>query len=114
MDNSPHNDLAPGSQWSADDLALMRKLAHKRTRKAELRLLFPGRSLGAIKNQLTQQRRALGIAKPMPVKAQRGDDAFTMLDPDDPGLASHDYQMKWAKNAAIANQKYLAALARAA
>lgn len=113
MDNSLLNSLEPGSQWSADDLALIAKLALKRTRKAELRDLFPGRTLGAIKNKLTIARRELGIAQPMPAKCQRDDDAFPMLNPDDPGLLD-SYSKKWRAAAVLANEAYIAAIRRAA
>lgn len=110
QDKTPHNGSAPVSQWLESEIALLHELAPRKARKAELRRLFPDRSLASIRVRLAIVRRELGISTPAARPLRK---RVTMLDPDDPGLPSA-YPKNWAKACAIANARYEAALRAAA
>lgn len=108
-------DRSPCRQplWTADELALLDRLAPGKPRKEALVELFPGRSLPAIRLRLHQARRKLGIslAPPEPVKGREYE--TTMLDRDDPGVADN-WPKRWSAAAASSNSQFLAALQRLA
>ena len=101
--------------WTPAELALMRKLAPGHPAKPELVAAFPDRTYAAIRLQLFQVRRALGVPlrKIAPEFERKQEMHTTMLDRDDPGQADTSNH-RWAKGCVAASGTYLAALQRMA
>lgn len=89
-------DVAPVSQgtvffgresepWTPAELALLDSLIHRRVSKAELRRLFPGRTVRAAKARLTKRREAHNC-KRKPTYSGLGSTSVTILSADDEGL----------------------------
>lgn len=88
------------------------KMARRPGRKADLLLNFPGRTIGAIRVKLAQERKRLGIS--VPVSRLKSSLETTILDRNDPGIPSISWQERTRPSAERANAAYLAALQIAA
>lgn len=94
--------------WTDEELERLRQFAEVPAIKGALEAAFPGRTLGAIRVQLSHLRREAGIPR------SREGAAFptlgpTMLDPADEGLRSNWQDAERIKNAE-ADRRYLTAL----
>ena len=116
MDDQPNSREPSGSQWSKDEIERLKELAPKSPRERELRALFPGRTLGAIKVKLSHTRRELGLPKRGNTSNLRPmtDSAPTMLDPNDEGIFAPTWQQRMRPGFERANAAFLAALQQAA
>lgn len=108
QDKSPNSGWCVDTQrWTGDELNIVRELAMRRARRADLLALFPDRSPSAVKLQIHKARKAMGLARAMPPGLCETEP--TMLDRNDPGLRS-TYPERFAKQAARSNERFLAAL----
>ena len=117
QDEIPNKRLEADTQrrdWSDDEKARLRELAPKATRKNQLRELFPGRSLAAIKVMLCKTRRELDLPKRGNTAKLNPTIKLTILPKD----AAADPTPSWqeAQRPALerASAQYLAALQAAA
>lgn len=103
----------PIAYWTAEELALLDRLAPSKCRKVQLLVLFPGRSLSAVRVRLARARTKLGLVSANSGHLLKRDLATTTLEPDDPGL-SCDWPKRWRNGAVHSNSAFLAALRMAA
>lgn len=102
-------------EWTRAEKECLGRIARGHPGKATLLALFPGRSLNAIRLRLHLKRRELGLTKHLaePDRVSRSSGP-TMLDRDDPGLASTSWQEKQRKRNERVNGRFLEALRNAA
>lgn len=74
-----------GERYTPDEIALFEQLAQGTVKAAELAVLFPNRTVGAVKKQIVEARHRLKLIEPAASEAHAREPA--MLDPDDPGLS---------------------------
>ncbi len=112
IENPTNTERSTCRQWTSDEIALMRQLAPGRPLKPELIAAFPGRTYAAIRLQLFQCRRALGVplrSTAPDYNARQPEALTTILDRDDPGL-SDNWPTRWGRKAERSNEQFLAAI----
>jgi hypothetical protein len=118
-DETANRPETPGTQrrgeWSPQENEKLKQIAAGKPRAQQLREMFPGRSLGAIKVHLHHIRRELGLPKRgMTSNLRCVELSTTMLAPDDPGVFAPHWLEAQRPRYAQANASYLAALQAAA
>ena len=114
QENHPNTGARSGTQhWSPEERALLARLAPRKPRRAELAALFPGRTLAAVKKQLSEERKRQGIGHAPQIAAFQRRRTVPMLHPNDPGMED-GWQAGWSRKAADSNAAFLNAFHRAA
>lgn len=105
-----YSEGTQGERYTAAERSLIEQMALRRVTAAEVRALFPERSVAAIKKQVVDARHRLGL-----IEQQEREDARepTMLHPDDPGF-DDGWEARQRRQAPALNQRFLAALMAAA
>lgn len=114
MEQYADSQIAPGTQgtpYTAAENSLIEQIACRTVTKAQIKSLFPFRTVNGVKKKIAAARERLGL-----IEAYEGDMLYepepAMLDPDDPGIDDRWFERHCAAQAR-ANSTFLAALGAA-
>jgi len=90
-------------------MLMLRTIAPRVCKRATLEKLFPGRSLKAVKKQLSKVREEMGCARSIAGPRCAGP---AVLDPNDEGIDDGE-ERAWRRRCKRSNDAYIAAMRRA-